>query len=121
MAVFDFTPYNRTDLVHQTLRELGVLPEGQPVPFELYNSVDRHVNGVIEELRDRRIAWIDSPDVIEQKFFIPLALILADRCKSVFGRAGDQGLKADADDAEGILQQMTQAGPNFDPLEITDF
>lgn len=107
----------RQELVHQALRELGVLAEGQPVSAEDYAGVDRHLDGLLEELRDRDVACVPNAELTEERFFLPLALILADRSKSVFGRSGDMALRADAERAEGLLYAMTQDGPDDSIIE----
>ena len=103
----------RQELVHQALRELGVLAEGQPVSAEDYSSVNRHVDGLLDELRDRDVVFVADVELTEERFFLPLAMVLADRSKSVFGRSGDPALRADAERAEGLLYAMTQDGPDF--------
>ena len=104
----------REELVHQALRELEELPEGQAATAEQYRSVDRHVSGLLEDLRDREVVYVPNIELIDERFFIPLAKILADRSKPAFGMAGDQGLRAEALRAEADLAAMQQDGPTYE-------
>jgi hypothetical protein len=98
----------RTDLVHRALRNLGALPQGQSPAAEDYASISDLVDALIAELEARDIIYIQNIDTygLEDKYFMPLANILAWRAAPEFGAANDQALAALATQGQAYLEEM---------------
>jgi hypothetical protein len=99
---------NRTDLIHRTLRNLGVLPQGQSPSAEESQSIDDLIDPTIEELRVRQVCLTDiDPENIEEEFFLPLGRIMAAAAAPEFGQDQNQALWALKERAELDLKKMT--------------
>jgi hypothetical protein len=98
---------NRTALIHRTLRNLGVLPQGQSPSAEEYQSIDDLVDPMLANLVERNIMMrgIDS-EYIEDEFFLPLAHVLAAVAAPEFGQAQDQAIWALKERAEIDLKYI---------------
>jgi hypothetical protein len=101
---------NRTDLIHRTLRNLGVLPQGQSPSAEEYQSVSDLIDSTLAELEARQVTlvFIDADD-IEEEFFQPLGRIMAAVAAPEFGQDQNQALWALKERAELDLKKMTAA------------
>jgi hypothetical protein len=97
---------SRTDLIHRTLRNLGVLPQGQSPSAEDYQSISDLIDVTVDNLRVRNIAKIDSVDYLDDEFFLPLADVVAWKAAPEFGQGGDVGLAAHFAAAEIDLKYM---------------
>src|SRR5262245_28560555 len=97
---------DRTALINRALRNLGVLPQGQSPSAEEYQSIDDLIDPMVANLRDRRIAKIDSVDNIEDEFFLPLAHVLAAVAAPEFGQEQNQAIWALKERAEIDLKYM---------------
>jgi hypothetical protein len=103
--------HTRSDLVHEALRLLGFLPQGQTAGPEEYATLDASIDGMIAELEWRDVVFLPEPGTLgdansgafEDRHFKSLAAILANMVKSTFGLAGDQGLLQEAMKAESDL------------------
>jgi hypothetical protein len=84
----------RADLVYKTLRNLGVLPQGQAASAEEYNQVNALVEPMIEDLAARDIITIASTAIFEDRYFLALAHVLAGHAQSDFGMQNDPALTA---------------------------
>jgi hypothetical protein len=101
---------NRTDLIHRTLRNLGVLPQGQSPSAEESQSIDDLIDPTLEELKVRQVCLtnIDS-NYIEDEFFLPLGRIMAAAAAPEFGQEQNQAIWALKERAELDLKKMTAA------------
>jgi hypothetical protein len=101
---------NRTDLIHRTLRNLGVLPQGQSPSAEESQSIDDLIDPTLEELKVRQVCLtnIDS-NYIEDEFFLPLGRIMAAAAAPEFGQDQNQAIWALKERAELDLKKMTAA------------
>lgn len=100
------------------MKNLGVLPEGQTPNVQEYNSVDALVDPTVEDLIGRDVVYIDDVEAIDEKYFMPLGLILASNCRAEFGLASDPALPALAQKAERDLQQISRVVPTFKTLKV---
>jgi hypothetical protein len=106
--------HTRSDLVHEALRLIGFLPQGQTAGAEEYATLDASIDDMIAELEWRNVVFIAEPGLLgdansgafEGQHFHSLAAILANMVKAAFGLAGDQGLLLDATKAESDLYTM---------------
>lgn len=98
----------KTELIHRTLRNLGALPQGQSPAAEEYASISDLVDALIAELEARDVIYIKDIDTygLEDKYFMPLANILAFRAAPEFGSAGDIGLANQAAMGEAYLNDL---------------
>jgi hypothetical protein len=97
---------DRTALIHRTLRNLGVLPQGQSPSAEEMQSIDDLIDPTVANLRNRNIAKIDDVDSLEDEFFLPLAHCIAAAAAPEFGQAQDQAIWALKERAEIDLKYM---------------
>jgi hypothetical protein len=106
----------RTDLIHRALRNLGALPQGQSPAAEDYASISELVDALIAELEARDIIYIRDIDTfgLEDKYFMPLANILAWRAAPEFGAAADQHLAALATQGQMYLEEMDRIDVHWD-------
>lgn len=111
----------REDLIERALKNLGVLPDGQTPSVQEVNSVDALVDSTIEDLIGRDVVYIEDVEAIDERYFMPLGLILASNCRAEFGLADDPALPALALDAEKKLQQISRAVPTFKTLKVTAY
>jgi hypothetical protein len=101
---------SRTDLIHRTLRNLGVLPQGQSPSAEESQSISDLIDSTIDELKVRQVTLVDiNADYIEEEFFLPLGRIMAAVAAPEFGQDQNQALWALKERAELDLKKMTAA------------
>lgn len=108
----------RSDLVYQTLYNLGVLPRGQAANDEDYNTVDDLVDPTVATLREADVYFLADVDVIEDEAFLPLAHVLAWSCASAFGQQADDRLQGMAAMGENILRVIQRERPHYTILEV---
>jgi hypothetical protein len=100
----------RTDLIHRTLRNLGVLPQGQSPSAEESQSIEELIDPTISELRARNVSLVDlGPDHFDEETFLPLARIMAAAAAPEFGQEQNQAIWALKERAELDLKKMTAA------------
>jgi hypothetical protein len=97
---------NRTALIHRTLRNLGVLPQGQSPSAQEYQSIDDLIDPIVRNLRERNIARVNDVEYLEDEYFIPLAHIVAAVASPEFGQDNNQALWALKERAELDLKYM---------------
>jgi hypothetical protein len=101
---------NRTELIHRTLRNLGVLPQGQSPSAEESQSIDDLIDPTIAELKTRQVCLTDiDTDYIDDEFFLPLGRIMAAAAAPEFGQDQNQAIWALKERAELDLKKMTAA------------
>jgi hypothetical protein len=101
---------NRTDLIHRTLRNLGVLPQGQSPSAEESQSIDDLIDPTLAELKARQVSLVDiDSDYIDDEFFLPLGRIMAAAAAPEFGQDQNQAIWALKERAELDLKKMTAA------------
>jgi len=106
----------RLELVNQALSNLGVLAAGQTAAAEDIASVDAFVDGLLRRLALNDIVHIGSANEIDEEYFHPVAILLADAAKAEFG-----GGAFDTVAAEGELRRLTRAGPTYERLQAEYF
>ena len=111
----------RSDLIYRALRNLGVLPQGQTPASEEYQSVSDVLDSLVVELRERDVVLISDIDVLDDKFFLPMGMILANAVKDEFGAGADQMLEAKAAQVEGKLRRLEAQSYTRKPLEVNYF
>lgn len=106
--------HTRQELVTQALYDLGVAYPGQAASDADSADVDKFVDGMLAQLSRRGVVYVGDVDAIEDEFFRPLALLLANEAKVEFGTP------IPADDvllAENRLRQMTYSRPTREVLQ----
>ena len=111
----------RTQLIHQTLYNLGVLPIGQNPGTEEYNQVNLLVDAMLEDLIARDVCYIEDVDAIEEKYFLHLAHVLAGQSQSLFGMQNDPALTARGIKGEQDLKRVASTRPTYGALEICPY
>jgi hypothetical protein len=100
----------RTELIHRTLRNLGVLPQGQSPSAEESQSIDDLIDPTLAELKVRQVTLVDiSGEAIDDEFFMPLGRIMAAAAAPEFGQDQNQAIWALKERAELDLKKMTAA------------
>lgn len=103
--------YTRRNLVDQALRDLGVLPANATPSSADVATVDAKVDGVIRRLERVDLVSIPDDDDIDESIFHPVAIFLADACKSEFGAS-----QVDVAGAEATLRKIVRVGPDYSVL-----
>jgi hypothetical protein len=105
----------RADLIHRALRNLGALPQGQSPAAEDYASLSDLVDALIAELEARNIISLSNIDVggVEDKYFMPLANILAWRAAPEFGASDNPILAGLAEQGQEYLNEMDRLDVNY--------
>jgi hypothetical protein len=111
----------RADLVHRALKNLGVLPQGQTPSAEEYNSVNALIDPMTEELIGRDIVFIESPEAIEDRYFLALGHVLAGQAAAEFGMQNDQAIAARMVKGEHDLEKIASTRPTYQTLEIMPY
>lgn len=83
--------------------------------------MDALVDPTIEDLINRDVIFIDDAEAIDDRYFMPLGLILASNCRAEFGLADDPALPALALNAEKDLRQIGRVVPTFKTLKVTAY
>jgi hypothetical protein len=111
---------NRTDLIHRTLRNLGVLPQGQSPSAQESQSIDDLIDPTLAELKTRQVSLVDiDSNYIDDEFFLPLGRIMAAAAAPEFGQEQNQAIWALKERAELDLKKMTAARYSGVVLENT--
>jgi hypothetical protein len=99
---------SKADLIHRALRSLGALPQGQSPAAEEYQSISDLLDALVAELEARDIIYLQDITTfgLEDKYFMPLANILAWRAAPEFGAANDATLAALATQGQEYLNEM---------------
>jgi hypothetical protein len=107
---------SKVDLIHRALRNLGALPMGQSPSAEEFESISDLVDALIAELEARDVLYIRDIDTygLEDKYFMPLANILAWRAAPEFGAGNDPALAALAVQGQEYLNEMDRIDVHWD-------
>src|ERR1051326_1602491 len=120
----------QTDLVLQTLKNLGVLASGNAADPEDDAFVRENIDPTIRTLASLDICYIGDPDNIPGELFLPLADVMADQCSSKFGSTPDdraalsaKGLGIPPGTGAGamILRQINRGRPTYETLRTVSF
>jgi hypothetical protein len=120
----------QTDLVLQTLKNLGVLAAGNAADPEDDAFVRENIDPTIRTLASLDICYIGDPDNIPGELFLPLADVMADQCSSKFGSTPDdraalsaKGLGIPPGTGAGamILRQINRGRPTYETLRTVSF
>lgn len=96
----------RAELITETLKKIGVLASGQSPFAEDSERVEESIEPCLAYLSASQIAYVPNTNAIPNAQFNFIADILADFCKSKFGKAGSNDLTVIAEQAKTILQEM---------------
>lgn len=119
-----------TDLITETLANLGVLAPGQSQDPEDTAYVSEKLDSVLRMLANLEICYVPDQQNIPGEWFAPLADILAGECATKFGSSPDdyaklkkQGLgqPVGSGAAAMALKQMTRGKPTGEPLRVHYF
>lgn len=112
-----------TDLTVQTLKELGVLPDGQTPQIEDTAAISGDIPALLEELAGREIVFVPDLDNIPGPWFMSIAKILAYELRNGYGIVGDEAasLKQGNDDAILKLKIMLRGRPTGEALRTLYF
>lgn len=80
----------RQELIERTLKLLNVLAAGQSPEPEDVETVDKYIDGLIDELSDNGTIYSSDKQQFEDKFIDPLATILGDVAAPDFGQGRDR-------------------------------
>lgn len=120
----------QTDLVLETLANLGVLAAGQVPDVEDVQYVTEKLDAIYRMLAGLDICYIPDPNNIPGAFFSPLADIVAGDCATKFGSSPDDfakltqkglGVPPGSGAAAMALKQITRGRPTFEPLRVCYF
>ena len=120
----------QTDLVDETLKNLGVLAAGNAADPEDYNYVSEKVDPTLRMLASLDICYVGDPDNIPGELFSALADVMADQCSSKFGSTPEdraalsaKGLGVPPGTGAGamILRQINRGRPTYEPLRTYSF
>lgn len=120
----------QTDLINETLKNLGVLTAGNAADPEDFNYVKEKIDPVIRMLAGLDICYIGDPDNISGELFSALADVMADQCSSKFGSTAEdrlalnsQGLGTPVGTGAGamILRQINRGRPTYETLRTQSF
>jgi hypothetical protein len=120
----------QTDLVLETLANLGVLAAGQVPDVEDVQYVTEKLDAIFRMLAGLDICYIPDPNNIPGAFFSPLADIVAGDCATKFGSSPDDfakltqkglGVPPGSGAAAMALKQITRGRPTFEPLRVCYF
>lgn len=109
------TNKTRVELVEQAAKNLNILPPGTTLSSEDATTIDGYVDAVLEDLSAREIVTIVDPDDIEPKYFLHLAVCLADACKYEFMTAGTYDVLT----SEARLRHIERSGPSYEVAKGT--
>lgn len=76
---------NRSELIHQAAKRLGILAAGQSLAADDYGDIDALLEPLVEELAARRIFALGDTEAIEDAAFLSLADLLALKAAPSFG------------------------------------
>lgn len=125
----------QTDLVNETLKNLGVLSAGNAADPEDFNYVEEKVDPTIRLIGVLDIAYIGDIENIPGELFSPLADVLAGECASKFGSTLDDRIALTAKGLGGppsqvpygagagamALRQANRGRPTYEPLRTVFF
>lgn len=120
----------QTDLVLETLANLGVLAAGQVPDVEDVQYVTEKLDAIYRMLAGLDICYIPDPNNIPGAFFSSLADIVAGDCATKFGSSPDDfakltqkglGVPPGSGAAAMALKQITRGRPTFEPLRVCYF
>lgn len=111
----------RRDLGDRVLGLLGVVPAGQAPAPEDVQLVDGLIDPALATLAEDRVIYIGDPDAIDDAYFIPVAVCVADAVKSDFGIVPEGEWSLKVADAKAQLRRMTAGRPTYATLATTYF
>lgn len=81
------TVKTRTELITMAADELGIIASGQSLEPEDQQKIDSRVDGLFAELGSRGVCTVSDDDAILIEWSEPLAILLANSCATIFGKA----------------------------------
>lgn len=129
------SPYrSSSDLVLETLKNLGVLSVGNPVDVDDFNYVNEKLDPTFRKLAGIEVVFVADPDNIPGAWFSDLADIVAGECASKFGLVGQEfvdkvnkglggagGVEIGAGTAAKSLKIMGRGRPTYQPQRIVNY
>lgn len=119
-----------TDLVNETLKNLGVLAAGNAPDPEDSAYVLEKVDPTIRMLAGLDICYIGDANTIPGELFSALADVMADQCSSKFGSTAEdraalsaKGLGVPVGTGAGamVLRQINRGRPTYETLRTQSF
>lgn len=122
------SPYRSlTDLITETLKNLGVLDAGQALDPEDYNYVAEKVDPILRKLAGLEIVYVADTNAIPGAWFSDLCDIVAGECATKFGYSGQEladlvnkglggaaGVEIGAGTAAKSLKIMSRGRPTYE-------
>ncbi len=121
---------SQSDLVTETLANLGVLAVGQPQDPDDTAYVLAKYDSVLRQLAALEIAYVADPNNVPGEWFASLADILAGECATKFGSNPDDygklkkqglGIPPGTGAAAMALKAMTRGKPTGERLRVEYF
>ncbi len=126
---------SQTDLINETLKNLGVFSAGNAPDPEDVNYVLEKVDPTIRLLAALDVCFIGDPNNIPGELFSPLADVLAGECASKFGSTPDDRVSLAAKGLGGppsqvpygagsgalALRQMNRGKPTYERARVESF
>lgn len=121
---------SESDLITETLANLGVLAPGQSIDVEDFNYVSEKLDSLFRTLASLEIVYVPDPNNIPGEWFASLADIMAGECATKFGantedyqRLKQQGLGIPPGTGAGAmaLKAMTRGKPTYERLRVEYF
>jgi hypothetical protein len=129
------SPYrSSSDLVTETLANLGVLAAGQPIDVEDFSYVNEKLDSIFRKLGGLEIVYVADPNNIPGAWFSDLADIVAGECASKFGLVGQEFIDKVNKGLGGVgqvpigggtaamsLKIITRGRPTYEALRFNNF
>ena len=119
-----------SDLITETLANLGVLAPGQAIDVEDFNYVNEKLDSIFRSLAALEIVYVADQNNIPGEWFSHLADIVAGECATKFGsntedyqRLKQQGLGIPPGAGAGAmaLKAITRSKPTYERLRVEYF
>ncbi len=115
----------RAELIDQCLTNLGVIAEGQSIPADMVNKMDKIVDPALAELAQLEIYDVqDAGEIgpsngeIEDSAFLSLAAYIANASCAAFNLPADQKMQALSMLAEQKLATLSAPGSTRKTLQV---
>ncbi len=106
----------RTELIERAATELGALPSGGELDDDERETIDNLVDPLRDRLSADGVVEIGDLEAIESKYFIPLAMLLANDAAPSFGQAYSLDKK---NEFERQLRRLSATRPTYETLRAT--
>lgn len=97
----------KSELITETLQELGALGAGQSASTEDTAAVDARIAPLLQDLALRNVCYVGDVEEIPDEAFNHLVMLLAEACAAKFGRQRDAGAIKYAEDNLRIISRIS--------------